>query len=95
MDVVEEKKEPTTLMEWVLQNKLRFAGGVWGTGMLGGLAYNFGKKGPLSLKIIHTRVFAQALTLGTLAGIGLVEAYGAVAAPVIAEQQRQPPAKQP
>mmetsp|Transcript_2618 Transcript_2618/g.2908 ORF Transcript_2618/g.2908 Transcript_2618/m.2908 type:complete len:106 (+) Transcript_2618:50-367(+) len=48
------------------KNKLGVIGVVWGTGMVGNLTYNFSRNIPQSVKVIHARIFAQALTLTAL-----------------------------
>ena len=52
-------------MEWCREHKLRAIGGVWMTGMGASMAYNMTQKhlGPMT-KLVHSRVYAQALTLG-------------------------------
>ena len=56
-----------SVMEWCREHKLRAIGGVWVTGMGTSMAYNMTQKhlGPMT-KLVHSRVYAQALTLGCL-----------------------------
>ena len=49
----------------------------WGTVVAGSLAYQWTRPIPTSLKIIHSRVYAQAATLGALAAVAAVETYNA------------------
>ena len=53
----------------------RAAGGVWATGIAGSLAYNWSKRIPTSLKIIHSRVYAQAITITALGVVGVIETF--------------------
>lgn len=61
--------------KWVVENKLRSIGAFWATGLGGSLAYQWSRPIPTSLKIIHSRVYAQALTLGSLAAVAFAEHY--------------------
>ena len=67
-----------TVMEWCREHKLRAIGMVWVTGMGGSMAYNMTQKhlGPMT-KLVHSRVYAQALTLGCLAVSAGAEYYDA------------------
>ena len=71
-------------MEWCREHKLRAIGGVWVTGMGASMAYNMTQKhlGPMT-KLVHSRVYAQALTLGEPADYG--EKQGGVAVTPSAE----------
>lgn len=61
---------------WVSQHKLRAVGSLWLTGLAGSFAYNWSQPNmKTSVKIIHARLHAQALTLAALAGAGIVEYY--------------------
>ena len=44
------------------------------TGIAGSLAYNWSRPLPTQLKVIHSRVYAQAITLAALCSVGAVEA---------------------
>jgi hypothetical protein len=51
------------------------AGLFWATSVGGSLAYQLTRPIPTSLAIIHSRVYAQALTLAALGMAGLVDVY--------------------
>ena len=57
-----------SVMGWCREHKLRAIGGVWVTGMGASMAYNMTQThlAPMT-KLVHSRVYAQALTLGCLA----------------------------
>nr|XP_024382591.1 uncharacterized protein LOC112285740 [Physcomitrium patens]PNR49399.1 hypothetical protein PHYPA_011295 [Physcomitrium patens] len=62
--------------EWFTEHKLRAVGTLWASSLIGSFAYNFAQPGvKMSVKLIHARLHAQALTLAALAGSALVEAY--------------------
>jgi len=61
--------------QWVTENKLRAVGTFWGLSVGGNLAYQWSRPIPTSLKIIHSRVYAQALTLAALALAGAADVY--------------------
>jgi len=62
--------------KWFTEHKLRAVGTLWATSLIGSFAYNFSQPGmKTSVKLIHARLHAQALTLAALAGSALVEAY--------------------
>jgi len=61
--------------KWVAENKLRAVGAFWGVSVGGNLAYQWSRPIPTSLKIIHSRVYAQALTLAALALAGAADVY--------------------
>lgn len=48
---------------------------MWATGIAGSLAYNWSKRIPTSLKIIHSRVYAQAITITALGVVGVIETF--------------------
>lgn len=63
-----------SVREWLVQHKLRAVGTIWAAGIVGSIAYNFRKPGEkFSVKIIHARLHAQALTLGALVAAAGVE----------------------
>ncbi|CAI9764264.1 unnamed protein product [Fraxinus pennsylvanica] len=64
-----------SIREWVVQHKLRTVGSLWASSVIGSLAYNWSQPGKASVKIIHARLHAQALTLAALAGAAVVEYY--------------------
>ncbi|KAL0364821.1 UNVERIFIED_CONTAM: hypothetical protein Sangu_0579700 [Sesamum angustifolium] len=49
------KSKFESIREWVVDNKLRTVGGLWASGVIGSLAYNWGQPGKASVKIIHAR----------------------------------------
>ncbi|XP_042055997.1 uncharacterized protein LOC121800495 [Salvia splendens] len=53
-------------LESIRENKLRSVGGLWASGVIGSLAYNWSRPGKPSVKIIHARLHAQALTLAAI-----------------------------
>nr|XP_043618686.1 uncharacterized protein LOC122590552 [Erigeron canadensis] len=62
--------------DWIVEHKLRSVGCLWLSGLAGSIAYNWSQPGmKTSVRIIHARLHAQALTLAALAGAGLVEYY--------------------
>ncbi|EPS73421.1 hypoxia-responsive family protein, partial [Genlisea aurea] len=72
----EEKGRLESIREWVVENKLRTVGALWGSGIVGSLAYNWSQPNmKTSVKIIHARLHAQALTLAALTGAAAVEYY--------------------
>ncbi|CAL9148479.1 unnamed protein product [Musa hybrid cultivar] len=72
-------EKPTTMesmRKWVVEHKLRAVGCLWLTGIGSSIAYNWSRPNMKpSVKIIHARLHAQALTLAALAGSALVEYY--------------------
>ncbi|KAL6526512.1 hypothetical protein OROGR_015602 [Orobanche gracilis] len=72
----EEKGKLASLREWVVEHKLRTVGALWASGVVGSLAYNWSQPNmKTSVKLIHARLHAQALTLAALAGAAVVEYY--------------------
>ncbi|XP_057772374.1 uncharacterized protein LOC130991934 [Salvia miltiorrhiza] len=72
----EEKGKIQALREWVVEHKLRTVGTLWASGIVGSMAYNWSQPNmKTSVKIIHARLHAQALTLAALAGAAVVEYY--------------------
>lgn len=53
------------------------AGILWGTGITTSMAYQWSRPIPTQLKVIHSRIYAQALTIGALLGAAAIELYGA------------------
>ncbi|EYU43964.1 hypothetical protein ABFS83_07G012700 [Erythranthe nasuta] len=71
-----QKGKLESMREWVVEHKLRTVGTLWGSGIVGSLAYNWSQPNmKTSVKIIHARLHAQALTLAALAGAAVVEYY--------------------
>ncbi|KAH7856543.1 hypothetical protein Vadar_002640 [Vaccinium darrowii] len=65
-----------SVREWVVDNKLRTVGCLWLSGIAGSIAYNWSQPNmKTSVKLIHARLHAQALTLAALAGAAVVECY--------------------
>ncbi|GMH08302.1 hypothetical protein Nepgr_010142 [Nepenthes gracilis] len=73
--MAEAKSSMRSIREWVVEHKLRVVGCLWLSGVVGSIAYNWSRPEKTSVKIIHARLHAQALTLAALAGAGLVEYY--------------------
>ncbi|KAH6769683.1 Hypoxia-responsive family protein [Perilla frutescens var. hirtella] len=72
----EEKGKIESFREWVVEHKLRAVGTLWASGIVGSMAYNWSQPNmKTSVKIIHARLHAQALTLAALAGAAVVEYY--------------------
>ncbi|KAK1295214.1 hypothetical protein QJS10_CPA16g01535 [Acorus calamus] len=64
------------MREWVVDHKLRTVGCLWLGGLASSFAYNWTQPNmKTSVKIIHARLHAQALTLAALAGAAVVEYY--------------------
>ncbi|XP_078436008.1 uncharacterized protein LOC144706817 [Wolffia australiana] len=62
--------------KWVVANKLKAVGCLWVSGITGSVAYNWSQPAmKTSVKLIHARLHAQALTLAALAGAAAVEYY--------------------
>ncbi|CAI5998828.1 unnamed protein product [Closterium sp. NIES-64] len=62
--------------KWVVENKIKAVGSLWASAVGGSILYNFRKPGEkMSVKIIHARLHAQALTLAALLAAGAVEYY--------------------
>ncbi|KAL0010032.1 hypothetical protein SO802_005140 [Lithocarpus litseifolius] len=68
------------IQTWVSKNKLTTVGqyrALWASGIGASLAYNSRKRSHLkpSLKLIHARMHAQALTLAVLSGAAVYHYY--------------------
>ncbi|CAI5501322.1 unnamed protein product [Closterium sp. Naga37s-1] len=62
--------------KWVVENKIKAVGSLWASAVGGSILYNLRKPGEkMSVKIIHARLHAQALTLAALLAAGAVEYY--------------------
>lgn len=62
--------------KWAIHNKLRAVGYIWGGGLAASLAYQYSKPIPPQLKVMHSRIYAQGLTLfalGAVAAVTLLE----------------------
>uniref|UniRef100_A0A2N9H144 HIG1 domain-containing protein n=1 Tax=Fagus sylvatica TaxID=28930 RepID=A0A2N9H144_FAGSY len=73
--MAESKSKIESVREWVVEHKLRTVGCLWLSGLAGSTAYNWSQPMKFSVKIIHARMYAQALTLAALAGAAAVEFY--------------------
>ncbi|KAH7288342.1 hypothetical protein KP509_31G022800 [Ceratopteris richardii] len=66
----------SSIMHWISEHRLRSVGILWASGIAVSLAYNWSRPHiPTSVKILHARVHAQALTLIGLAAASGVEYY--------------------
>ncbi|KAK4591124.1 hypothetical protein RGQ29_021351 [Quercus rubra] len=65
------------IQTWVSKNKLTTIGALWASGIGASLAYNSRKRSDLkpSLKLIHARMHAQALTLAVLSSAAVYHHY--------------------
>ncbi|XP_057959287.1 uncharacterized protein LOC131151855 [Malania oleifera] len=74
--MAEAKSSMESVREWIVDHKLRAVGCLWLSGVVGSIAYNWSQPSmKTSVKIIHARLHAQALTLAALAGAAVVEYY--------------------
>ncbi|XP_018850033.1 uncharacterized protein LOC109012704 [Juglans regia] len=74
--MAESKSKAESIRGWVVEHKLRTVGCLWLSGLAGSIAYNWSQPNmKTSVKIIHARLHAQALTLAALAGAAVVEWY--------------------
>ncbi|KAG2651976.1 uncharacterized protein LOC120656273 [Panicum virgatum] len=65
-----------SMRKWIVEHKLRAVGCLWLTGISSSIAYNWSRPNMKpSVKIIHARLHAQALTLAALVGSACVEYY--------------------
>ncbi|KAJ9539787.1 hypothetical protein OSB04_026293 [Centaurea solstitialis] len=66
-----------SLQSWVSQHKLTSIGTIWATAVGASMAYTGAKRAPFkpSLRLIHARMHAQALTLAVLSGAALYHHY--------------------
>ncbi|GAB2287307.1 hypothetical protein Dimus_021688 [Dionaea muscipula] len=72
----ESKGNFESIREWIVEHKLRTVGCLWLSGITGSIAYNWSQPTmKTSVKLIHARLHAQALTLAALAGAAAVEYY--------------------
>ncbi|KAL2896373.1 hypothetical protein RDABS01_038157 [Bienertia sinuspersici] len=65
------------LQSWVSEHKLTSIGAFWASAVGASVAYNSRPKSSLkpSLKLIHARMHAQALTLAVLSGAAVYHYY--------------------
>ncbi|KAL5208393.1 hypothetical protein ABZP36_032828 [Zizania latifolia] len=74
--MAETPSKVESMRKWVVDHKLRAVGCLWLTGISGSIAYNWSRPSmKTSVKIIHARLHAQALTLAALVGSAMVEYY--------------------
>ncbi|KAJ4719452.1 Hypoxia-responsive family protein [Melia azedarach] len=74
--MADSKSKFESAREWIVEHKLRTVGCLWLSGIAGSIAYNWSQPSmKTSVKIIHARLHAQALTLAALAGAAVVEYY--------------------
>ncbi|OAY44032.1 uncharacterized protein LOC110619986 [Manihot esculenta] len=74
--MAEAKSKIESVREWIVEHKLRTVGCLWLSGIVGSIAYNWSQPNmKTSVRIIHARLHAQALTLAALAGAAVVEYY--------------------
>ncbi|XP_004491047.1 respiratory supercomplex factor 2 homolog C1565.01-like [Cicer arietinum] len=66
-----------TIQSWVSKHKLAAVGGVWASGIGGTLLSYSRTRSPMkpSLRLIHARMHAQALTLAVLSGVAAYRYY--------------------
>ena len=69
------EKQYDSMVDWIVDNKLKSIGYTWLAGVGGSLGYQWTRPIPTSLKVIHSRVYAQAITLGALGGMAVLETY--------------------
>jgi len=60
---------------WVTEHKLKAIGGLWATGIVGSLGFQWSRPIPTQMKIIHSRVYSQAITLGAIGFAASAEFY--------------------
>ncbi|XP_066334739.1 uncharacterized protein [Miscanthus floridulus] len=64
----------SSVQSWVEEHKFSTIGAVWATAVGASVAYS--RRRATSLRLIHARMHAQALTLPVLGGAALVHYYG-------------------
>ncbi|KAG6531826.1 uncharacterized protein LOC122054264 [Zingiber officinale] len=65
-----------SLRKWVVEHKLRAVGCLWLSGIAGSIAYNWSRPNmKTSVKLIHARLHAQALSLAAVTVAAVVENY--------------------
>lgn len=63
------------LKTWVTRNKMKTVFAGWATCLGGSVAYQWSRPIPMSLKLIHSRVYAQAFTVAALGSVALASYY--------------------
>lgn len=61
--------------KWIVENKLKSVGAFWATGVGLSMAYQWSRPIPFQLKLIHSRIWAQGLTVGAICLSGAVAQY--------------------
>uniref|UniRef100_M8BZ40 Uncharacterized protein n=1 Tax=Aegilops tauschii TaxID=37682 RepID=M8BZ40_AEGTA len=65
-----------SMRKWVVDHKLRAVGCLWLSGISSSIAFNWSRPNmKTSVKLIHARLHAQALTIAALGSCALVEYY--------------------
>ncbi|MCO5608357.1 hypothetical protein L7F22_062566 [Adiantum nelumboides] len=65
----------SSVVNWIHEHRLGAVGILWISGLTASMAYEWSKPLSTSVKILHARVHAQAITLAALAGASAVEYY--------------------
>lgn len=74
--MAEKQSKAAEFRHWLVENKLKAVGCLWAGSVAASLAYNFSNPNmKTSVKVIHARLHAQALTLVALAGSAAVEYF--------------------
>ncbi|KAI4384571.1 hypothetical protein MLD38_002702 [Melastoma candidum] len=73
---ISRKEMAEEIQSWVSEHKLPSIGALWASGIAASLAYSRSRS-PLkpSLRLIHARIHAQALTLAVLSGAAAYHYY--------------------
>ncbi|KAH9626133.1 hypothetical protein KSS87_016033 [Heliosperma pusillum] len=72
----ESKTTFESARHWIVEHKLRTVGCLWLSGVTGSIAYNWSRPTmKTSVRLIHARLHAQALTLAALVGAAAVEYF--------------------
>ncbi|XP_074319130.1 uncharacterized protein LOC141656155 [Silene latifolia] len=81
-NMAESKTTMESARHWVAEHKLRTVGCLWLSGITGSIAYNWSRPTmKTSVRLIHARLHAQALTLAALVGAATVEYFDRKSAP--------------
>ncbi|VAH51469.1 unnamed protein product [Triticum turgidum subsp. durum] len=74
--MAEAPSQIESMRKWVVDHKLRAVGCLWLSGISSSIAYNWSRPNmKTSVKLIHSRLHAQALTIAALGSCALVEYY--------------------
>ncbi|KCV68652.1 hypothetical protein H696_04943 [Fonticula alba] len=63
-----------TPLQWAVKHRMAIGLGTWGAIMAGSLLKSFSQKGPLSFKLIHSRIYAQVGVIGLVVVMSLAAA---------------------